>query len=81
MIVDLSLNREELDNLLARIMERLDEREFGDFERDVQLLALAVSKMKDEKDAWEEKYHNLADRYAKCLDRTNEELKKMLAKA
>lgn len=75
---DLSLNYEELDKLLARISKQLDERAFGDFERDVQHLALAVSKLKDEKDAWEEKYYNLADRYMKYLDRTNEELRKML---
>lgn len=75
---DLSLNYEELDKLLARIAEQLNKRAFGDFERDVQHLTLAVSKLKDEKDAWEEKYYNLADRYMKYLDRTNEELKKML---
>ena len=75
---DLSLNYEELDKLLVRIAEKLDARAFGDFERDVQHLTLAVSKLKNEKDAWEEKFYSLADRYHKCLDRTNEELKKML---
>ena len=77
---DLSLNYEELDKLLARIEKKLDEREFGDFERDVLHLALAVSKLKDEKDAWEEMYRNLADRYLKYLDKTTEKMKKMLGK-